>query len=139
MPFVDCLVLKLEEIETDSQLPDTTIYIIFDKLMNKFVIRGKRRDIMGVNAPIYSFECHTFNKNTLIDFIKYVICPKNTVNETIYNFDNMPKLSDEITYDFLQRHEHKDYEISGYNDQKMSRKRISRLLDILENVFNFYN
>ena len=139
MSFVDCLVLKLEEIEYESQLPDTTIYIIFDKLNNKFIIRGKRRDIMGITAPTYSFEYNNFNKQSLVDFIKYVICHTNTVNETMYNFDNMPKLSDEITYDFLQRHENKDYEISGYNNQKLSRKRISRLLDILENVFNLYN
>ena len=137
MPFVDCLVLKLEEIESDSRKTDTTIYIIFDKLLEKFVVRGKRRDITDNDAPTYSFDC--YSKQTLIDFLMYVICEQNTINETIYNFDNMPKLSDEITYDFLSRHENKDYEISGYNNQILSKKRISSLLNILINVFNLYN
>ena len=137
MTNLDCLVLKLEEVECDSNNIDTTIYIIHDTLTNHFVVRGKRRDIRGNESYSYSFNC--YKQETLIEFLLYVICEKNTVNETLYVFDNMPKHSDEITYDFLQRHENTNYEIAGYDNQQVCRNKISNLLDFLQNIFNLYN
>jgi hypothetical protein len=133
------MVLKLEEVDYKLNKPDTTIYIIFDSLLNKYVIRGKRRDVdfHESASATYSFDC--YNRESLINFLMYVICKNNTVNETLYVYDNMPKTCEEITFEFLQRHDNKDYEISGYDNQKISRKNISKLLDILQNVNNLYN
>jgi len=75
----------------------------------------------------------------LVDFLKYLICPSNTVNEVLYNYDNLPGGSDEITFEFLKEHDDRSYEISGYHGFKLKRKRLVRNLRMLRNVFNYYN
>ena len=62
----------------------------------------------------------------------------NKVNEILYNYDNFPANPDEITFDFLNENDHSDYEISGYNDKMLNRRRLLRNLRMLRNVFNHY-
>jgi hypothetical protein len=71
--------------------------------------------------------------------LKYIICKENTINEVLYNYDNLPETSSEITFDFLQENDERTYEISGYNGLKCNRKRLLRNLRMLRNVFNYYN
>ena len=99
----DCLVLKLQEIESNTGKIDTTIYVIYDKRNHK-----------------------------------YLICPHNTVNEVLYNYDNLPENPNDITFGFLNDYDFEDNEISGYNDYKLKRRRLLRNLRMLRNVFNYY-
>jgi hypothetical protein len=71
--------------------------------------------------------------------LKYIICKENTINEVLYNYDNLPATSNEITFEFLQENDERTYEISGYNGLKCTRKRLLRNLRMLRNVFNYYN
>ena len=84
----------------------------------------------------YSFECEFGHE--LADFIQYVICPHNKVNEILYNYDNLPKDPNKISFEFLNENDHGDYEISGYNNKKIKKVRLLRNLRILRNIYNFY-
>lgn len=132
----DCLVFKLEEVEVNSGKIDTTVYVIYDKKNHKYLIRGSRRLSSKYKPCAYSFECEF--ANDLADFIEYLFCPHNKVNEILYNYDNLPENPHEITFDFLNEYECEDVEISGYNDFKLKRRRLLRNLRMLRNVFNYY-
>jgi hypothetical protein len=133
----DCLVLKIEEIDTTLKQLDTTVYILYDKEQHKYVIRGRRRCTPEHESSTYSFDCEY--ANDLVDFLKYIICKENTINEVLYNYDNLPATSNEITFEFLQENDERTYEISGYNGLKCTKKRLLRNLRMLRNVFNYYN
>lgn len=133
----DCLVLKIEEYDTTIQELDTTVYILYDKEEHKYVVRGRRRCTPNHQSCTYSFDCEY--DNDLVDFLRYIICKENTINEVLYNYDNLPATSSEITFDFLQENDERTYEISGYNYLKCTRKRLLRNLRMLRNVFNYYN
>ena len=133
----DCLVFKIEEVENNSKREiDSTIYIIYDKKNHKYLIRGRRKWTPVFQSCTYSYECEF--ADDLADFIQYLICPSSKVNEILYNYDNLPDNSDEITFEFLNNYDHKDYEISGYNNKKLKRGRLLRNLRMLRNVFNYY-
>lgn len=132
----DCLVFKLEEVEYNTNKIDTTLYILYDKVRHVYIVRGRRRWTPMSQSCTYSFECE-FAKD-LADFIDYVICRGNKVNETLYNYDNLPNDSNEITYEFLHDYDHSDFEISGYDNRKLRRGRLLKNLRMLRNVYNYY-
>jgi len=134
--ITDCLVLKLEENDNYNNRLDNTIYIFYDKLEQTYNIRGQR-ECEGRCGCTYSYTCA--NEYHLADYLQYVICSKNTVNEILYNYDNFPINSVNISFEFLQEYDHSDYELSGYNDIRLKRKRLVKILRMLRNVFNNYN
>ena len=85
----------------------------------------------------YSFECE--NPEDLVDFLKINICFGNFVNETLYNYENLPRDSNEVTFEFLKEHDHRNRELSGYDLKKIKRSRLLRYFNILRNVFNYNN
>ena len=131
----DCLVLKLEERDAVSQEIDTTVYIFYDKKEHNYVIRGQRKWTPTYQSGAYSFV--TERADDLVDFLQYVISKNNTVDEVLYNYDNFPTESAEITFEFLSQYDHADYELSGYNNKKLGRKRLLKNLRMLRNVFNY--
>ena len=133
----DCLVLKLEENDPIKNRVDSTIYVLYDRKEKTYVIRGQRECGTVRSGCTFSYTCK--NENSLADYLQYVICHESTVNEILYNYDNLPDNSNDITFDFFQKHDHSDYEVGGYNDRKLSRVRLLKILRILRNVFNYYN
>jgi hypothetical protein len=132
----DTLVLKLEEVEKNTNKIDTTIYIFYDKRTHHFFVRGQRRWSPNHQSCTYSFQCE-FAKD-LVDFLQYIICKKNRVNEILYNYDNLPVESNDVTFEFLHDYDHSDYEIAGYDNVRFNRKKFANTLRILRNVFNYY-
>lgn len=132
----DCLVLKFEEVEKESKQIDNTIYVFYDKKTHYFFVRGRRRWTPATQSCTYSFQCE-YAKD-LADFLQYTICNNNTVNEVLYNYDNLPFESNDVTFEFLHDYDHSDYEISGYDGVNLDRKVLLRNLRMLRNVFNFY-
>lgn len=133
----DCLVLKLEEIDAKNvNAIDTTIYILYDTKKLKYIIRGKRRQTIKYNSCTYSFECNL--KNNLVHFLKYIICESTVVNETLFNYDDLPKDSNKITFEYLQEFENRNNEISGYDKKKLTKKRLTKNLTILESISNYF-
>jgi hypothetical protein len=133
----DCLVLKIEERETDVELLDTTIYVIYDKKERNYVVRGKRRVINDIDSCTYSFVCK--DHRDLADFLSFVVCKENLWTYVLYNYDNLPYDSNDITYEFLKEYESNVYELTGYNNLDYSRKGLCSILRMLRNVFNYYN
>jgi len=137
MPEItDCLVLKIEEYDIDSKELDTTMYVLYDKKEHHFVVRGKRFS-KKMDSCTYSFNCEFADE--LADFISFVICRQNQWSYTLYNYDNLPSTSDEISYEFLNSHYSKVYELTGYDRQKYNRSEFLKKLRMLRNVFNYYN
>lgn len=132
----DCLVLKIEEYDIDTKEIDTTLYILYDKKEHQFIVRGKRFSTK-MESCTYSFTCEFAEE--LANFISFVICVENQWSYILYNYDNLPYTSDEITYDFLKIHDSKIYELSGYNRQKFERSELLKNLRMLRNVFNYCN
>jgi hypothetical protein len=132
----DCLVLKIVEHYVDTKDLDTTLYVLYDKITHHFVIRGKRNS-EKMPSCTFSFNCEFAHE--LADFISFIICEKNQWTYVLYNYDNLPATSDEITYDFLTRNDSKVYEIAGYDKQEYNRDYLLKNLRILRNVFNYYN
>ena len=131
----DTLVLKI--IEYDEFKTDTKLYILYDKSINRYIIRGSRQDTSRVKTCTYSFECE-FAKD-LVDFIDFLIDHSNTVSYILYNYDNLPALSNDITYEFLHDHGDARNEIAGYDNQKLNKKVLVKNLRMLRNVFNYNN
>ena len=134
----DCLVLKLEELEECTNEIDTTMYIFYDKNEHHYVIRGQRRVTEKCNSCVYSFVCN--DALDLIDFLSFIFDEKFCVlNITLYNYDNLSNNSNDITYEFLQDYDHRDYELAGYDGQDFDRKQLLNCLRMIRNVFNYNN
>jgi hypothetical protein len=129
----DTLVLKI--IENDGFKTDTSLYLLYDKSIHRYIIRGSRQDTSRVKTCTYSFECE-FTKD-LLDFIDFLIDESNTVSYILYNYDNLPALSNDITYDFLHDHGDARNEIAGYDNQLLKRKELVKYLRMLRNIFNY--
>ena len=132
----DCLVLKIEEIECDNDKLDTSLFVFYDQREQKYVLRGRRRWSQNFQACTYSYDCKSIDD--MVVFLSYIIAKNNRINEILYNYDNLPDSSNDVTFEFLFEYENKDYEISGYNNNTMSKKRLHMLLRMLRKVGNKY-
>ena len=132
----DCLVLKIEEYDSETYELDTTVFLLYDKKERQYVIRGKRRVTETADSCDYSFVCNRIND--LVDFLGFVICKQNLWTYVLYNYNNLPYDSNDITYDFLTDVS-SVYEISGYNKQKYNKNKLLTNLRMLRNVFNYHN
>ena len=139
----DTLVLKIVEHDVDSGEQDTTLYILYDKMRHHYVIRGKRKDVIrgkrkefDLRTCTYSYECEF--AHDLADFIQFLIDDSNTVSYILYNYDNLPETSNEITYEFLHDCDDRQYEISGYDNMPLKRGQLLKNLRMLRNIHNHY-
>ena len=108
----DCLVLKIQEHDIDNNSLDMNLYVVYDKKKSNFIVRGKRNDT-NIDSCSFSFNCEFAHE--LLDFITFIICKKNKWTFILYNYDNLPATSDEITYEFISNHETRVYELAGYD------------------------
>ena len=131
----DCLVFKIVETDPDTQKTDTELYIIYDKMAERFMIRGKRRNTRKVISIPYSFNCN--NATDVYDFIDLTICRFNLISYTLYNYDN---LTDDNTFEFLHSCNDPAYEIVGYDNLFLckNKKNIMKVLRSLREVYNHY-
>ena len=133
--FPDCLVLKIEEHDIDDKELDVTLYILYDQKEKHYVIRGQRFH-KTLDSCTFSFNCeYAFE---LAEFVSCIICRENTWSYTLYNYDNLPENSDDISYEFLKQCDSKVYELVGYDSQKYNNKQLLTYLRMLRNVFNYY-
>lgn len=133
----DCLVFKIEEIDNGKNV-DMTVYILYDNKKQVYVIRGQRIVTEKDKSCTYSFNCDNDNVSDLLEFLDYVIDPVYKINHVLYNYDNLPKNSNDITYEFLKEYNHQDYELAGYNNQPYDRYKLLLKLKMLKNVYNYY-
>lgn len=128
----DCLVLRIDEFDSETFKLDTSMYIFYDCKRKNLVIRGKRPNTWQT----YSFYCDTMRAT--MDFVRTVICKSNLWSYSLYNCDNLPLDSDDITFGTLESSVTSDNEITGYDHQDYNKKTLKRMLRILRNVYNLY-
>jgi len=128
----DCVVLRIDEFDRDTQKLDTSMYVLYDVNEEVYVIRGKRSDDWNT----YSFYCETLHG--LVEFVSTVICKNNLWSYSLYNCDNLPLDSDVITFGTIEYSVKKESEIVGYDCQDYNEKTLKRMLRILRNVYNYY-
>jgi len=128
----DCAVLRIDEFDRDTYKPDTTMYVLYDANEGMFVVRGKRPNAWET----YSFYCDSLHD--LKDFISTVICKDNLWSYSLYNCDNLPTDSDDITFGTLEYSVRKENEITGYDYQDYNKHTLKKMLRILRNVYNYY-
>jgi hypothetical protein len=136
--ITDTLVLKLEEYDSSNHELDTVLYIFYDSRTDHYVIRGKRIDTLTWKSHCYSFECEVSKIYDLIDFIQLLIDKGNYISFTLYNYDNLPEYSNDVTYEFLKENDDVRYEIVGYDKLKPTRSKFVKYLRVLRSVFNYY-
>jgi len=132
----DCLVLKIEEYHSCDETLDTTMYILYDKKENNFVIRGKRIESPTNKSCTYSYVCKSVKD--LEYFISFVICKKNLWTYVLYSYDNLPPDSYDITYESFVEYDSEFYQISAYDKLAYNQKDIIKKLSMLKNVSNSY-
>jgi len=130
----DCLVLKIVEHDENNEL-DTILFVLYDSRAENFVIRGKRND-SNVDSCDFSFVAR--NVVALIEFITFVIDVDNKWTYVLYNIDDLPKQSNNITYESLKQYAVSYRELAGYNKQKYRRRVLVRCLKMLKYVSNSY-
>jgi hypothetical protein len=133
----DCLVLNIKEYDVDDERLDTSLFILYDTFNKNYVIRGKRRDSRIGGSKDYSFTSNSVVD--LVNFINYSMCSQNRYSYALYNYDNLPCDSNEITFYFLEEWVSSEYEIAAYdNCNQYNFKYLVKLLRMLKNVSNPY-
>jgi hypothetical protein len=130
----DTLVLKIAERDQVTDKLDTTLYILYDISKGLYVIRGNRAETRKCNSLSYSFECDSLKR--LVDFIEFVVDDDASISYILYNCDNLPALSDDITHEHLSNASFLSNEIAGYDNQTFNRKYVTKLIRVLSHVFN---
>jgi hypothetical protein len=130
----DCLVLKIVEYDEDDNI-DTTLFVLYDTRAENFVVRGKRNDSHTASCD-FSFVAS--NVIALIEFITFVVDVANKWTYVLYNMDNLPSESNNITYDSLRIFAVLYRELAGYNKQKYRRRDLVRCLKMVKYVSNDY-
>ena len=128
----DCLVLEIREFDSDLDRIDTRMFVLYDHNEDTFVFRGKRQN----QWETYSFYCDGLND--LADFIRTIVCKYNYCSFILYNYDNLPMSSDDITFEHLDNNIRVENEVTGFDNMKCKKKFLKRMLGILRNVYNYY-
>jgi hypothetical protein len=137
MQFItDCLVLKIEEFSIKTVSIDNTVYVLYDQKDERYIIRGQRN---GETSLDHNFSYNCENIKSLEYFISFIMCQQNLLTVTLYNLDNLPYDSKNITYDYLSENTNDDNELAEYEKVNYSTKRLKNLLKTIKNVFNNYN
>lgn len=146
----DTLVVKIVEIgatttEEISPLgPVCRVYVFYDYKKELFGIRcGYNKS----NGDIGTFSYYVDNKEVLLDFLLEFLFHPKFAEVSLVNYADLPKDSDNITYELLREYDEDKNEISGYSDdgeedrdtdEVFPNKELKRFLNIIENVYNEY-
>ncbi len=131
------LILCIEECDNIlSYSPvDTRLFIGWSLEHKDYFVRGRREDLRTSNYVPYTFHCDS--ARDLYDFIK-LIMGQSKVNLILYNFNNIDSMKlNEVTYEFFENSMDKNYEISGYDNNKLKRSEILKYLRVLRNTYNW--
>ena len=134
----DCLLLCIEEMYSNLERKDTTMFIYYDTRMREFHLLGKRNNTNVISFVPYSFTCKS--KSKLYSFIRFVICNYAKCILSLYNYDNFPENCEDISYDFIEKHQDNAYLITSYDVKSLGENslQLDKVLEMLEYVNNEY-
>lgn len=132
----DCLTLLIELLDTETL--DTKIqgklYVLFDFNSNQFIVRGIN-DLEIGNS--YSFVVDEHKKKSLVDFID-LFSNEEQIRLTIYNFNDLPLSSEEITFEYLEEYASEEYEFLSYRSDFFSKNGMRKILSVISSLCNYY-
>lgn len=137
----DNLVLKLEEVDSDSNRILTSCYVAYDHTEAEYYVCGKKHG----NAGWEDFKFYCKKKNHMVEFLRYIIgdvtvscAPK--INHILYNYKNLDLNGDEehskdfIDYYVFEEQEDANSELAGYNGVRFNKRWLLPLLKMLKNL-----
>jgi hypothetical protein len=150
----DLLVMKMVEIgaTTTEEISPlgvmATVYVFYDYKSELFGVRCGYRKLSGDEG---SFSYYVEKKDVLLDFLLELFHRPERVEVGLMSFSDLPKNSDDITYDILKEYDEEKNEISCYSynhpdndkdtyedEEKYPNKEIMHYLNIIESVYNDY-
>ena len=135
----DCLVLKIEEVEStgsNEKIVDNQIFVIFDTREGHYILRGKRNDTTKIDFDTYSFNCNT--SDDVVNFLSFVIDKNNLLHYILYNINDLPLKSEEISFESLGDRVYGARELVGYENNVFSKKILKNNIQILRYMYNDY-
>lgn len=132
--FTDCLVLKIQEVSSHDNEVDVELFVFYDHVKDRYVIRGRRKETSSFQFSPFSFVSDS--SSDVVDFISIIIYKKNLCNYTLYNYDNFPETSQDITFESLESDEDIKYEIVGYDNMIFAKQWLLRTIRSLRNIYN---
>jgi hypothetical protein len=130
MSSSDCLILCLEEFDSELNITQGKVYVLHDS-NEKYLIRG-RKDSESVP---FSFICYDYNYESIVDFLELFI-GVDLCNITIYNHNDLPLTSDEITFEYLHENLDENNIFMAYSLDYFSKRGTTKALRAIKNVFN---
>ena len=160
----DQLVFYLENTQIVDKETGHNLYIIYDRMDSKFIIRGKpiyqkldddedddepkpenKEETPAEDAgkqekttekiyKPYSFYCR--DQDSLIKFIYTIMPDGDLFTYGLYATDKLPKDLNMVTYDFLDSDE-LGHSLIWYSNVKYDRNDLKEYINILQNVVNF--
>jgi len=131
------MILCIEEHDitsTPSNL-DTKLFIGWNSNEHEFFVRGKRRDSGDTTYVPYAF--HSVIMTCIVDFIEFIIDDGADVSVILYNYNNIDfENYDDMTYEYFEEQQDKNYEITGYNNHKLNRELLKKMLGMIKNMYN---
>jgi len=138
--ITDCLVLRIIENTHSTSRYDQEVFIIWDTLFKQYIIRGCRSTTRSVPGVPYSYTCTRMVD--VLNFLFLIIDPANDCTFEIYNYDNLPPDSNNITFEFLSDCVEYKYEIVAYDEMWVDSSRknpeLVQALKSLRTVANEY-
>lgn len=133
----DCLVLLVEGYDTELNISVNKTYVLYDSVNQQYLVRGFDVDKELSKKP-FSFTVDYDAYESIVDFTDF-FSSGDLVKITLYNFDDLPLTSQEITYEYLVDYSTNEYEILGYYPTTYSKSTIRRMLTMIRNMYNHYS
>lgn len=143
MSSTDCLIVKVVEVNTDTQDTEDTedkkivniLYIFYDINEQQFFVRGKRFH-EGSNYNPYSFIAN--DVTSLDSFIDVITLNDSDIIYELINYNNLEYESHDITFDYLAENESPENKLSSFYPDKYSSRTFKKILSVIQNLYNYY-
>ena len=129
---MSCLVLKIDELCSQNNIIDTTIYTIYDQINGRYFIYGKRADTRAAAAVPYAFVCNQIE--SAIKFIEFAMWKHNTFSYTMYNLPI--RRIDTVSFQTINTYATEGREIVCYDSTHYDHDELTRYIQMLSLVQN---
>jgi len=140
MSSTDCLIVKVVEVNTDTQDTEykkvvNILYIFYDINEQQFFVRGKRFH-EGSNYNPYSFIANDIS--SLDSFMDVITLNDSDIIYELINYNNLEYDSNDITFDYLAENESRENKLSSFYPDKYSSRAFKKILSVIQNLYNYY-
>ena len=130
----DCLVLLIEGYDPELNISVNKTYVLYDNVNQQYLVRGLDFD-KETQKKSFSFTVDYDATESIVDFTDF-FSSGDQVKIAVYNFDDLPLTSEEITYEYLEDYSSEEYEIFTFRPTNYSKTTIRRMLTMVKNLYN---